>query len=197
MPCCICLVTVVLWLVRSLLTKGSLVPQSSSIKVNNGFTFTKEFHQQPLLQQMSWHGWEHHPRVLPNKATIQLISHRHLLCSSSWGVRLPAQSVFETYVSSQLLLHFQPLSPSLFSSSQLLILPHGGPFEELFSLWPITRVISSRSAPLLAGHHSAPPPGGTPNPSRQHNHPSRQAEGCERRDNKIDNACLNGKQLRI
>lgn len=77
--------------------------------------------------------------------------------------------------------HLQPLSPSLFSSSQLLILPHGGPFEELFSLWPITRVISSHSAPPLAGHHSAPPPGGTPNTSRQHNHPSRQAEGYERR----------------
>lgn len=53
MPCCICLVTVVLWLVRNLVTKGSLVPYSSSVKGNNEFPLTEEFHQQPLLQQMS------------------------------------------------------------------------------------------------------------------------------------------------
>lgn len=39
--------------------------------------------------------------------------------------------------------------------------------RSFFSLWPITRVISSHSAPPLAGHHSAPPPGGTPSTSRQ------------------------------
>lgn len=43
---------------------------------------------------------------------------------TSLGVVLPASSVFLTPASSQLPLHFQLLSPSLFGGSQLLILPH-------------------------------------------------------------------------